>query len=41
MPAPAKDFADVLLRLLRNVSLSTTGCWEWEGAKSVKGYEEP
>ena len=38
MPAPAKDFADVLLRLLRNVSLSTTGCWEWEGAKSVKGY---
>jgi len=38
MPAPSKDYADVLLRILRNTSIRESGCWEWGGAKSMKGY---
>lgn len=32
MPTPAKDYADVLSRLLRNTKIVTSGCWEWAGA---------
>lgn len=38
MPSQAKDYSEILLRILRNVSIQQTGCWEWKGAKSVKGY---
>lgn len=39
MPTPAKDYADVLLRLLRNIQIDTaSGCWNWLGAKCVSGY---
>jgi hypothetical protein len=38
MPTAARDYAEVLLRLLRGTKLSTSGCWEWGGAKSSSGY---
>lgn len=38
MPSPAKDYAEILLRILRNTSIQQAGCWEWQGAKSVAGY---
>lgn len=38
MPTPAKTYADVLLRLLRSTTVIANGCWEWQGAKSSKGY---
>ena len=38
MPTPAKDYAEILLRLLRNISINLNGCWNWQGSKSVKGY---
>ena len=38
MPSAAKDYAEILLRLIRNTSITPTGCWEWLGSKSVAGY---
>ncbi len=38
MPSPAKDYSDVLLRILRNTDIVQTGCWVWRGAKSNSGY---
>ena len=38
MPSPAKDYSDILLRILRNTDIVPSGCWEWRGAKSIKGY---
>lgn len=38
MPAPSKDYAEILLRLLRGVDIKPCGCWEWQGAKSIQGY---
>lgn len=38
MPAPIKNYADALLKVLRNILITETSCWEWQGAKSTKGY---
>ena len=38
MPSPAKNYSDILLRILRNTSIDPSGCWLWKGSKSVAGY---
>ena len=38
MPTPAKNYSDILLRILRNISIQPNGCWNWKGSKSVAGY---
>lgn len=38
MPSPAKNYSDILLRVLRNTLICPSGCWVWKGSKSASGY---
>lgn len=38
MPSAAKNYSDILLRILRNIEIVPSGCWEWRGARCNAGY---